>query len=435
MPINATCPHCKQSFMVPDSAAGKRFKCRNCSQPMDVPAAGAAPASAAVAVADDDDEDTGIDVDEDEEADEAEAAEAEDEDDDEGDDDEGETKAEEKAEEPAGEKKLSARERLKLKREGKTAEAEGAGEKKEEKKSKAFAMPSMPAGPAPDPSAIMGGALGSLQRALHPSRVVTAAVGMATVLLIAAVITALGSLIPVQIVQLLLMLVSGLVVGVGFVVVAVSVAKVDLAGLRGEEVPGPIKALLSSIGGGIGSIISVILLILLIVGVFLAEGIVNLLTLIPYVGSIIGGALIVVFFFVNLAVLLGAPLVMWLTIPLAARSGANPIAPLTGAIARIRREPARILISYIMFIVMTQLVLGVVIVICAAAAMGSGGLVYTERLQIWPGVLIDMPGAFFFDALFVGAGAAIVGGLVMSLPLSAYICSGCQEVHDHPDPS
>ena len=292
----------------------------------------------------------------------------------------------------------------------------------------------MPAGPAPDPSAIMGGALGSLQRALHPSRVITAAVGMAAVLLAAAIIAALGMLIPSFIVQMLVLLIVAVVLGVGSVVVAVSVAKVDLAALAGEEVPGPIKALTSSIGGGIGSVISVILLGLLVLAVFLAEGIVGLLTLIPYAGSIIGGALVVVFFFVNLAVLLGAPLVMWLTIPLAARSGANPIAPLKGAIARIRREPARILISYIMFIVMTQLILGVVIGISAAAAGGALGTVYMERLQIWSGVL-GLPGAAFFDALFVGAGAAIVGGLVMSLPLSAYICSGCQEVHDHPDPA
>ena len=43
MPINATCQACSKSFVVPDSAAGKRFKCRSCGQPMEVPVgAGAA---------------------------------------------------------------------------------------------------------------------------------------------------------------------------------------------------------------------------------------------------------------------------------------------------------------------------------------------------------------------------------------------------------
>jgi hypothetical protein len=439
MPINATCPHCKQSFTVPDSAAGKRFKCRNCSQPMDVPAA---PVVAAVEAGDD----TGIDDDDDDDRDDEDEADEDEADEDEGDADgdadEDEAKDEDESgdnDAPAGEKKLSARERLKLKREGKDKKGkdeqgndEGGQAKPSEKKA-AFTAPNIEMGPAPDPSKLIGQALGSLQRALHPSRVLTAAIGTATVLVVGAVIAALGSLIPVAIVQLLLMLVAGLVVAVGLVVVAVSVAKVDLAALRGEPVPGPMAALLSSIGGGIGSVISVILLGLLVVALILAEGIVCLLTLIPYAGSVVGGALLIGFFFVDLAILLCVPLVMWLTIPLAARSGANPIAPLKGAIARVRREPARILISYIMFIVMSQLVLGVIFAICAGAAVMSGATVNSVRMMVWPGVL-GFPGAFFFDMLFVGAGAAIVAGIVLSLPMSAYICSGCQEIHDHPDP-
>ena len=37
------------------------------------------------------------------------------------------------------------------------------------------------------------------------------------------------------------------------VVVMVAVAKVDLADLRDEEIPGPIAALMSAVGGGVGA--------------------------------------------------------------------------------------------------------------------------------------------------------------------------------------
>ncbi|MCI0339728.1 MAG: hypothetical protein L0216_01030, partial [Planctomycetales bacterium] len=58
MPINVTCPHCGRSFLTPDSAAGRKFKCKSCGGALEVPvgggaavAAGPAPAGAPAAVA------------------------------------------------------------------------------------------------------------------------------------------------------------------------------------------------------------------------------------------------------------------------------------------------------------------------------------------------------------------------------------------------
>ena len=37
MPIEFSCPHCNRPYKVADANAGKRFACKQCSQPISVP--------------------------------------------------------------------------------------------------------------------------------------------------------------------------------------------------------------------------------------------------------------------------------------------------------------------------------------------------------------------------------------------------------------
>lgn len=432
MPITAACPHCSGTFSVPDSAAGKRFKCPSCKQPMDVPAADAggddvidipSPEEAEALVGGDEDEDDDSD-DEEEDADE-DADDDADEDDaeDDADDEEEDTSASKKSK--RDKKGVKGKDKDKGKKDKKAKK-----EKKPKKEKKSFSAPKVDM-PKLDAGAAMGQVMGSLQRALHPSRVLTAAIGMALVLLTGAIITAIGTMIPVAIVQQLLMALSGLIVLVGYVIVMVAVAKVDLAGLRGEEIPGPIAAIKSAVGGGVGAIIAAFLIGLLVVGVVLVEGLVGLLAAIPYVGAVFGLVLVPLFFFINLALFAGLPLIQWLIIPLAADGGANPLAPIKGAIARVRREPARLAISFIMFVVFTSLILGFLWLLAAAAAGGAGATVITMHPMFSMSWVGSKAGVILIG-LFTGSGMAIVFGLVLAPVISAYVCAGCQEIHDNP---
>jgi hypothetical protein len=414
MPITATCPHCTGSFTAPDSTAGKRFKCPSCKQPMTVPTAEQA-AAAAEAGGDD-----VIDIPSPEEA---EAMVGGDEDEDEDDaDEESEDDADADADEDDGKKSKRSKRDKKPKKDKK---------KKKEKKPKVKKERADIEMPEVDANAAIGNVIGSLTRALHPSRVLTAAIGMALVLFAAILVGGIGVLIGKQITVQLFGGLGSLIFSVGYVVVMVAIAKVDLADLRGEEVPGVIEALKNAVGGGVGAIIAAFLINLLVIAFVLVQVLIGLLLSIPYLGLVLGIAGVPIFFLMDLALLAGLPLIMWLLIPLAADSGANPIAPIKGAIGRVRREPARLAISFIMFVVFTSLILGVLWILGAAAAGGAVGLTTTMQNIFYMDHMGTKPGLILYG-IFTGAGVAIVAGLLLAPILSAYVCSGCQEIAEHP---
>ncbi|MHC5020602.1 MAG: zinc ribbon domain-containing protein [Planctomycetota bacterium] len=413
MPITATCPHCSGSFTAPDSTAGKRFKCPSCKQPMTVPTVEEAAAAAAGG-------DDVIDIPSPEEA---EAMVGGDADEDEDDADDAEEEAEDDADEDDGKK--SKRDR-KSKR-----DKDKKDKKKKEKKPKVKKERADIEMPEVDANAAIGNVIGSLTRALHPSRVLTAAIGMALVLFAAILVGGIGVLIGKPITIQLFGGLGGLIFSVGYVVVMVAIAKVDLADLRGEEVPGVVEALKNGVGGGVGAIIAAFLINLLVIAFVLVQVLIGLLLSIPYLGLVLGIAGVPIFFLMDLALLAGLPLIMWLLIPLAADSGANPIAPIKGAIGRVRREPARLAISFIMFVVFTSLILGVLWILGAAAAAGAFSLTTTMQNIFYMGHMGNTAGLVLYG-VFTGGGAAIVLGLLLSPILSAYVCSGCQEIAENP---
>lgn len=457
MPINATCPHCKQSFMVPDSAAGKRFKCRNCGQPMDVPASGAAPV--AVAAAEDDDEDTGIDVDDDDDEDAGDDDEAADEDEDDDDDeDEGdagakaEDKAEEKTEEPAGEKKLSARERLKLKREGKDKQGKDAAQDEPKAESKAASKLAAFAGSsqgvdlaaAGDPGAAFSDSMRAIQRAISPSRLVLSMGGIAAAVFVMVVLGWLFAELMMATEQswMRFLIYGSMIIGAaGVLFTASAVARVDLAHLRGEEAPGPVKALLKAWAGWIpGLVPSLIIGVAAWLLMFQVEYWIGKATGIAYLGPILVLPLGLLFFVINTAVLIFAPLSLWIAIPVGACGGVNPVGPLLETLGRMRKEPGRIFLSYIVFALLVALIFGVItwVLFMAAGIAGSNmsGFSLTGSLMGSGSMGGGGEGPNFFErmlgALFGGGLAALLSGFIIGPFLSAFVCGGCQEVHGHP---
>ncbi len=448
MPINVTCPHCGRSFLTPDSAAGRKFKCKSCGGALEVPTGGGpavaagpasvgatAPAAAAVPA----------------------LAPA--------------PAAQPPAAAPAA-PGVPAYQPLDLDAPlapsadiaGSFAPVRESDQLKIEKapgqdtalelvmgKPKGGGPAPAGAGPAGGPSAPGTGAggagaaamaaatvtadvsvvkasaekaVGAVLRAVQPGRLLLAIATIAAGWTLFALVPAILSLFSESLASW-----SEWVSKYGMIAIvllgAAALARCDLKSLRGESVPGPIAAFFAALPGAVPSLLVPGLLVVAADLIPRFEGKLSFLSGLPYVGALFILVLGLLLYAVNIALYASVSLGLWILVPQATTAGINPVPSWLGLVSRVRRQGAALALRFMVFIAVAGVLLAPLCFLLFYAGLSAKGAVAGGFMaKEWAMTKVGMWLCQIFSALTDG----VINGISFGAILSAFVCGGCQEV-------